>query len=230
MKISLFYVGLLLLIIASCKKQNAAGKNIVEIRFNREALLYAQLPLHRYYIYKDSATGSLDSVIVTISNLYTYRHPGYKGTGLFDLSYDEYNMQVYQLELTNAIGQTTWFFGEARSNPDNAFPLNDTTAPFVFCAVDNLIPKTISRNNNCSYGFTYTPIFSTNVFLPNMTIEGKTYNDVFKVSRINGLEQDSLQSWYYSSEYYWAKNTGIIKRSVKTSTAVTTANLLRLGN
>jgi len=228
MKISFLLMGALMLLVAACKKQGA-DKKTAAMTFSKDALSYVQLPLKRYFIYKDSASGSLDSVIVTTSDLYTYVHPGHISTGLFDFAYDAYNVQAYKLQLTRFSGQATWFYGAADANFFNSLPFNDTAAVLSFCGTDNILPVAIAAATNCYYGFTYDS-YGANGALPAMTVEGKTYNGVFRFQGSNPGEPDSTRPLYYASTYYWAKNTGIIKRTVRAGGITSASTLLRFGN
>jgi len=71
MKTKLFFAVTEALFITSCRKEKTTNQNIGEpyIQFSDTALAYVQLPLHKYFIYKDSATGTLDSVVVTKSDI-----------------------------------------------------------------------------------------------------------------------------------------------------------------
>ena len=225
------FLILFLISAAACKKNNDARPLLV-LTFSKEALKYVQLPLNRYFIYKDSATGISDSVVATKSDLYMDPHPA-RSTGVSGSGYgsgstfaDLDSEQVYKLILTNPVTQVKWYDVEAHAGSGFSFYIIDTTS-LTFCGRDNLIPVSIDRNNNCSYGFSYSSGIST--VLASLVIDINTYNNVFEMVSTNGLEQDAKEPWYFKSIYYWAKNIGIIKRTVKTSNAITTCTLVRYG-
>jgi len=106
----------------SCKKIDIGGSftsgsinpNTVTIHFYQPVLDYIQLPANRYFIYKDSATGSSDSVRVTqsaIETSFTAATSGFPGSPAT-------NIDVFKLTLTKFQAQTptnqTWFQGIAR--------------------------------------------------------------------------------------------------------------------
>ena len=218
---------LILIAGTACKKNNEIRPVLVST-FSKEALKYAQLPLHRYFIYKDSATAFTDSVVVTKSDLYMDPNPvvapngsGY-GNGVYYKGLD--SEQVYKLIVSIPAGQVKWFDGEARAG--SAYAID--SAALAFCGRDNLLPLTVDRNSNCLYGFAYLYV-GVSTSLASLAIEGKTYNEVLQVVSTNGMEQDANEPWYFKSTYYWTKGVGIIKRTVVTSVATTTCTLIKYG-
>ena len=77
----LFAITIIITLFISCKKDHTSSQNDAKIiaTFSPEALTYIKLPLNSYYIYKDSATGILDSVVVTTSNSKLVDVPKYVG-------------------------------------------------------------------------------------------------------------------------------------------------------
>ncbi|HZH65368.1 MAG TPA: hypothetical protein VEY10_10795, partial [Flavisolibacter sp.] len=70
---------LLALFIVFVTALSSCSKDEKEYRLDRAGLKYIQLRLNQYFIYKDSASGRLDSVVVTESFLsteqFTYTNP-----------------------------------------------------------------------------------------------------------------------------------------------------------
>ncbi|MEO7961622.1 MAG: hypothetical protein ABIR19_08740, partial [Ginsengibacter sp.] len=129
MKISIFLLLAFYFFCVSCKKDHKdQPADPAYVQFNPEALAYVQFPLNTYYIFKDSASGMLDSVVVTQSNLEkkfvpasTYQTPFGNGHSL------AYYYQELSLLLTKIKGtsQQTWFYGTATSDPGSPYPNSD---------------------------------------------------------------------------------------------------------
>src|SRR5688500_1088160 len=77
---------------SSCNKPKVTTPAALEITLNPEGLKYIQIPLEKYFIYKDSASGSLDSVVVTKSLFETIHYP--VGTNINGII-PAYNQQKY---------------------------------------------------------------------------------------------------------------------------------------
>lgn len=86
----------------SCKKDHKdKPADPVCIRFNPEALAFVQFLLNKYYIYKDSASGMLDSVIVTQSEIKKEFQPEFSWQTGFGSAYlPAYFYQSFSLLLT----------------------------------------------------------------------------------------------------------------------------------
>src|ERR1019366_3145212 len=116
MKTNLFFAVTVFLFITSCRKEKTTNQNLVEpyIQFSAAALAWVQLPPHKYFIYKDSATGTLDSVVVTKSDIEKSYSPSQNfGWG----NSASYYYQYFTLGLTKFSGTTSqyWFYGAAFS-------------------------------------------------------------------------------------------------------------------
>ena len=134
----------------------ACSKNNDEKQFNLDpdGLKYIQLRQDQYFIYKDSASGSVDSVVVTESSHSTETYSDANVSG---------KRHVFSLTLTrkNLSGDSTWLKGTAKAEPylSHLVRLADISG---------------------EYQFVYPPsCLCTNIYkLPSLTIEGKTYPDV----------------------------------------------------
>ena len=87
-------------------------------QFFGPALSFIQLPLNHYFIYKDAATGSMDSVVVTESVLGSKFEPATTTT-------PGYGYDTYTLTLTTLSGGShqTWYTGNAVANSNSDFSL-----------------------------------------------------------------------------------------------------------
>ena len=206
--------------ISSCKKDHTDTPAPFELQFSAEALAYVQLPLNKYFIYKDSATGTLDSVVVTESNIVKQFIPEHKSAGLLDPDRSAFYYQTFTLKLTKYIGGI----------PQDWFDGNATNLTFTVTSSNPATPLTLG--NNIGGAFRYPITISSNPYqevniLPSVTIEGKTYLNVAFFSDAIGL--DITQPSYHKSTYYWVKGIGIIKREIRTSTSIKTEMLVRNG-
>jgi len=175
------------------------------LKLDAEGLQYVQLDIGKYFIYKDSASGISDSVVVTKSLLENTFTPAVTG-GLFE-TYPAYNSEVFSLTLTkiDVNSESVWL--EAQTPPALCCPsLSSNNEPvqmiesnpgLVFC-----YPK-----SNCS---------SVDL-ISSLTVEGKVYQDVIKVT--GGTNS--------ASKYYWAKGIGLIKRIEILNSSTQTYTLIR---
>src|SRR5687767_12575918 len=100
-------VCLLAVALLGCKKNKPpVGPEPPYNQFPAEGLAYIQLPLNSYYIYRDSATGMEDSVVVVTSSLVKTFVPGqsclFCGNG-------PYAQDVFTLELKSKLTNKYWF-------------------------------------------------------------------------------------------------------------------------
>lgn len=215
MKNPLLFLAVILIIHSSCKKDTEAVPVLQDYQFKPEFLSYVQLPLNSYFIYKDSATSVIDSVVVKESILERLYMPEQRDNLVSKTP--AYNYQNFRLALKKYSGSsaTDWFEG------------------FASAVYGEL--KIIDRLRNIAYGgpafyyslTTYNTVYSAYDIMPQMTVEGKTYNNVIMV--MNANTSDTTASFYYRSTYYWAKGVGIIKREVKTPGNIKTELLIRNG-
>lgn len=210
--------------LSSCKKDKTDPAP-VEIKFAAEALSYVQLPVNKYFIYKDSASGNLDSVVVTESALKVIFVPKYdcpSNGGVFCLSTPAYTYQTFSLKLTNftTSPNQSWYSESATS-----FILGNNGGLFII-ATDSAYLS--------FYGSFWYP-FLSNYFgslqqassIPSLIIEGKTYTNVIQF--ISSTTNDTNNPSYKHTIYYWAKGIGIIKREIRTSNTAKTESLVRHG-
>lgn len=228
-KITFYSLTVSILLLASCEKTDltdvlsfsgSVNPNTVIKHFYQPVLDYIQLPVNRYFIYKDSATGSIDSVKVTQSVIETNFYPATSGF----LGSPALNTDVYKLTLTKfqALPPTNqpWFKGIASCVSFPGF----VTATIIdsninFANEQPTIPAfwhpfTSSGSNQYSY-------------IPTLIIEGIIYTAVHSFSSSNGLPLTDTN--YQASIFYWVKGIGIIKKEIKTFNSVKTSLLVRFG-
>jgi hypothetical protein len=218
-------LAILIIVMSSCTKSisKKPDPNISEfdIFFSKAAMEYVQLPVNRHFIYKDSATGNIDSVVVTQSDLSNFIIPGDRAFSVLPVY-----SQIYHLMLTKTNDSaTTWFDGLAKSldGADYRYA-TDTMASLRFAASDNIITDTVP-----DYGFSSNVVFDNYDYISSMTVESKTYHDVI-VDNYSIYGIGPGRPGYINSLYYWARNVGIIKRTVKTNSFTITSLLESYGN
>lgn len=205
--------SLIIFYLSSCKKNNTNSTAIpLEVKLNTEGLAYIQLPLNKYFIYKDSATIAIDSVVVTKSLLEKRFVPESR----FSFSV-AYNVEIYSLVLTKitSTGNSVWF--------------NAATFDNYIYATSNTLPVEMKEPNNLTVFYYPVPTCncSSPILIPSIIIEGKTYNNVIEFIAWNGLMPGNAN--YFRSAHYWAKGIGIIKREIQNANSVKTELLIRNG-
>lgn len=188
----------------SCKKNSYDTKfdSVVQLKLSTEGLTYVQLDLGKYFIYKDSANGKLDSVVVTTSLLLNQTIPA---NGLFAAN----SKEIFLLTLTkiDAGIQTVWEI-------DSKKPF-DVWTPF---SMDDVPVVILDTNSVLSFYYPATAI-------QGLTVEGKLYNNVIETIGDNGADPSSPD--YRRAVTYWAKGVGIIKRTKTTGSDTKTYFLIR---
>jgi len=223
MKKNILYVVAVAMLFFSCKK-SADSPALETFNFSKESLTYVQIPLNKYFIYKDSVSSNTDSVIVTQSALVTQLMPAHQSGGFFDPIQPAYNYQTFTLLLSKINGNTStdWFYGIA--NTDS------------YVSPDGLLLRERDRSTNADKNYVFSQgskIISpgSQIIITNITIEGKDYSHVIQFTSSNGIlpSSSSYHQYYLACTYYWAKGIGIIKRTVTTATSTQTWTLVRRG-
>lgn len=229
MKKTACFIAIALLLCLSCKKE--AEPVIPQNNFIKEAFDYVQLSTNDYFIYRDSATGDTDSVIVTNSELERILSPKRESTQLFDPGQPAYYYQTFTLLLSkvNGTGTEDWLYAIASSASFSYAGSGATESADL-----KLLERNRSRNEDRLYIFNYplTQAFTfTQVSPLSLTIEGTNYPEVIRFSGNNGLTPSSpnYQQYYQASAYYWVKGIGIIKRELITATSVRSWTLVKKG-
>jgi hypothetical protein len=204
---------------AACKKEEKRAP-VIEVKFDPEGLAWLQIPLNKYFIYKDSATGVLDSVVVTKSNLERRLNPKHVSLGLFDPNVPEYYYENFTLTLTSYMFTQTWFSGEASSN---IFFSGFTGPSYLLLFSEN-------TNNSLNYAFVYpfgSSGFATMLSYATISIEGKTYTNAIAYEANNGYA--STDARYLKNINVWVKGVGIIKKTTESNSSIKTYLLVRNG-
>lgn len=235
-KIIFLSVIVLSLLVTSCSKEKFSidlnggwggggwgmpGGSIVVVGnyFDNTALDFIYIPWNRYYIYKDSATGIIDSVAVT---------QNYKGSVFHDSvpgnpPVPKYLHETYKLtlqQLTGSPGQTTWF---------NGFASCDTQYMNTAHFIDPDFELTDTQNNLPAFWYPFTSSgVNRYTLIPSITIEGTLYLQIHKFSSTNGLQPGDIN--YRETAYYWEKGTGIIRKEFRTYNSIKTSLLVRMGD
>ena len=186
--------------------------------FDSTALTYIQIPLNRYFIYKDLTTGNTDSVVVTEStdsSGFQQASPGYP-IGYF---YTKHKLTINKI---SGSFSETWYSGSATSD----FPANNGSTPtWIY---DSNFMLSNDMNNIPAFWYPFTTSGRNDYTYNNtMTIEGRIYSGVHSFSTNNGFQPGDVN--YVASLFCWVKGIGIIKREIRTSNSVKTSVLLRFG-
>jgi hypothetical protein len=186
-------VVLFFFLISDCKKSSSDHRfdGSIQLKLDANGLQYIQLDIGKYFIYKDSASGVLDSVVVTKSLLENKFTPAVTG-GPF-ATYAAYNSEIFSLTLTkmDVNSETVWLEAQTSaalccpslSNNNEPVQMYESNGALVFC-----YPK-----EDCDFVD----------LISSLTVEGKVYQNVIMVT--GGTDG--------TSKYYWAKGIGLIKRT-----------------
>jgi hypothetical protein len=237
--IPFFPIAFLMLFLVSCKKDSIKPE-ISHLYFGEHALDYIQVNSNKYFIYKDSATGDLDSVLVTESSLDTnYVSAVPAGPG-WSLGSSAYYFQSYTLKLTGYNSTrhiiADWFYGNASSNTAisycNCNAVTVGTVGFPFPTDSSNVY--FSENNphttvNLGIAFSYPFALENGLEIPAITIEKNEYNDVVEFISDDSNSHPPPDSQYFSVLNIWAKGVGIIKRSITNATSTQTWTLVKTG-
>lgn len=194
----------------NCKK-SSSGRDEVYIKFSPEGLAYVKLTPGKYLVYKDSASGATDSVVVTESSV---ERAYYAGNGLsFPNTYPAYHHDQFTLVLTryDQTQSELWFVAHASVEPGAYYSSYDN-APLFLTSTDSLRVFAYHQDH-------------VNTILTSITVEGRTYGNVLMATASNGLDPGDPR--YKEATYYWAKNTGFIKRDLLVGGVAKTQMLLR---
>lgn len=227
-KIIFYSLTVSVFLLAACKKDKPAEITYptTNVKLNPVALEFIQLPVGRYFIYKDSASGSIDSVRVTQSIIENKFQPSTPPSGYLPCL-SEFNFETFTLTLTKINGTVSqdWFKGIASSWAIFSCEIH----PAVI--IDpNLILNDQLFANTSGQPFVYPFSFyqgQGHILIPTITIEGTIYTEVHEFVSTNGLQP--TQPAYQAVTHYWVKGIGIIKKETITYNSVKTYLLVRYG-
>ncbi len=209
------YFAFLVYLSCGCSKEEA--KDILYFKIHPEALKYIKFDQGKYFVYKDSATGRIDSVIVTNNTLTTKHIAASQGSWISLPEYNEEHIQMTLHRYGDNAG-TNWFKAEGEAmaqfyNPPHF--LSNDSASIDLTEIINRPGGDVSTIGG-AFSSTRTPF--------SISVEGVTYPSV-----ILGGFTDA--SYYPNSlrEFYWAKNVGIIKKVIVLENTRYVSTLVRHG-
>lgn len=213
----------------SCKKaQQEKPSEPAFIQFDPGGLSYLPFKINDYFIYRDSASGILDSVVVTESKIDKDVVPADIYQSPFGpVNYPAYYYQELSLSFTRFEGmsQQLWFHATAKSN---RFIMGPVTANSD-SAFLSLSEEDTTFQGEC-FGYPVTPYYSPQNSVDTFSsfiIEGNSYSNVIFYSNSNTLDTPAQD--FVRVTYFWAKGVGIIKRQIKTRSVQETLTLVRHG-
>ncbi len=189
------------------------------VKLNPEGLEFVQLPPGRYFAYKDSTTGLIDTVYVSQSSIEKKFQQGIPGSsdpncagicqGSSDYYYQEYTLRLSRPDVPE------WFKGVATTGLiDRYFYRSDS----VFISPD------FSLNDFFWYPFNSSGQALVYDFIQHLQVGGVTYFNVHVFSTSNGLQPADLH--YYAKKIYWVKGIGIVQKEIRRFNSVQTHFLL----
>lgn len=194
------FLTAIIIVTAACSKSKEEA--VIELKFSTQGLAFVNLAMGKYFIYKDSATNRLDSIVVTKNTLaFENIPPNNTGWG----TEPAHKAQSFNLELTHyAPGATLWFYGEAMAGFDDLLNYNSSDTAAIHLGEIHTNPSGVSVHYFSAFAY-YNGLGS----LPpvSMTVEGVHYPVTIK-----GGSQDPDNLNY--REFYWAPDVGIIKRVI----------------
>lgn len=219
MRVVFVWWFILLLAAATACTKNTEEQRLTEYIIPKEAADYLVMPNKGFFIYRDSATGQLDSVVVedcSIVKGYQPQHTVWSGSPLFgyEKTIPAYHYEYYTLKLWNHTRNTLW---QIADSDDDWYETGPTTAG----SISVMVSGRATLEDGFIWGgtiFYYPPSPGMSDYKQTYSVEGKTYRDVLLAKRDGEL-------------FYWAKGVGIIKRVIKRQYGKTyTSTLVRRGS
>jgi hypothetical protein len=187
--------------IASCNKESIPETPYLKIPI--EILNYIKLIPDSWYIYKDSATGLTDSVIVTTSDLkrYVAIYGNIFGNSYLHYYNDDYRLTLEKVDLSGS--KTTWLDASSYSVINYGDP-NSNYWRFIDLRSNISLMQYPSN-------FPGSPAIYK---IASAAIEGNVYTDIQVVKAT-------------ASEVWWVKTVGIVKLTRTVNSDIKTSLLLR---
>jgi hypothetical protein len=212
---SLFYFVFIIFGIWGCSKDKKSA-DLLYLKIDPEALKYLQFDPGKYFIYKDSASGRLDSVLL-LNNTFATKYVGaVAGTWGSTPAYTTESITVILHRYGDNVS-TQWL--HANGQPD-------FYSSYIIFNSNDHAPVTLTETINRPQGgiSSIHGVFSSLSTPFSMTAEGINYPSVI----LGGFKDAS----YYANslrEFYWAKNVGIIKRVLVLENVRYVSTLVRHG-
>jgi hypothetical protein len=210
----LIYLSLLLLI-TGCSKKEQPGE-VIALKIHPEALKYLKFDPGKYYIYRDSTTGRLDSVLISENAHTTLYVPAYVSTFASVPEHTTEAIQIILHRYGDSFG-TEWL--KAGGQSELGFSLlrytSNDSASITLTETINMPGGGVTQ----IYG-----VFSSTSTPFSITVEGVTYPSVI----LGGF----VDPTYYANslrEFYWARNVGVVKRVLTLNNVRYVSTLLRHG-
>lgn len=203
----LMAAGLLSMIFLSCKKEHP----IPTLKFSEDLLPYVVIN-NSELLYKDSATGLIDSISAA-SQFGTIYVPPFNYNVV---SHPAYNTEYCNLELTKFSGpaHSVWFKA-------SGYPIYNSNNNNVESSADTFGISMQEENGLTAF---YLPHSVSPTF--SIIVEGILYDQVVIITDEQG-GPDINDPNYIKTINYWAKGKGIIKRTIiKTGAVVQTYTVL----
>ncbi len=199
--------------LSSCKKDTQGLPPVRWLSYTPKALEYVLLPEQHYRIYKDSATGVHDSVVIAQSRLDTgYSMESYASGSYVPGCY----YQKYYMELRNLSGPVSeWLLLESSLIVES--PYHPTSG---------IMPMDVSVSPLAYGGEIVFHLSDQDEPGLSLTVEGILYSNVVRTDVQPTV--DINDPFYKKFTYWWAKGIGIIKRSeTRTGGAIKTWTFVR---
>lgn len=213
----LLILAIIAAFLTGCKKDTDAFDdpidNVFNISFSRNALEYVNIPVGKYFVYNVIGYVTLDSIVVTSSQLDTVHFARNDAS-----NFPEHNIERLRLRMTkynNLAGGGTvsseWL--RATALPDFFNPFDSTTAADIELQLSGTDQNIFYAGESLTGAQT-------------MVVQGITYTGVISTESDNGLA--TTDPLFQKNTFYWARGAGIIKRiNVGFNGATTTWELLR---
>jgi len=177
---------------------------------NLECIL---IPVGRSFLYRDSASGIIDSVIVTTSLIYLAQQ--------FDLyGYPQTQSDILNLSLSTVLNDNPgrlWYSGSVICD------LNTNTNEVL---IDSIFSLSNNQTGIPVFWYPFTSSYNNQyTFIPALELEGNSYTNVHRFEATNGLPASDIN--YLTTIFYWVKGIGIIKRETHNANAVKTEFLVK---
>lgn len=191
--------------------------NSISNQFDSAAFAYIDIRDGRYFIYKDSASGIVDSLVAQRGYVAMYVPPV-----AGDPSKPGYHYSIYDLKLANYWNYNpNLIFFQGHASCDSDYKNTRTFIDSNFAVV----------NQHTGLAAFWYPFVSSNnqqySFILSLNVGSKVYNDVHCFFASNGLQPTDTN--YMGTIFYWVKGIGIIKKEIRTNNSVKTSLLVRYG-
>lgn len=167
---------------SGCKKDTELSDML-----SPEGLSYIQLRPEQYFIYKDSASLTLDSVVVKQSIMETVLTPS--NSQWVQSGYQQYKLSLHKIGVSTTSDWLSGYTTAGNGNPSENFMMFSKS---LYSYDTYMFQYPVSA---------YKGSFPGDSSIATMTIEGKVYSDIILTTGNSSSD----------SKFYWAKGVGLIK-------------------